>query len=111
MDYLEKMPLADAAAIRSQLYDMSSEVFEQNGMATEPIKGGRLINLGNGYFARFSVSICEPEKVDKWRNEYAEQLQKNAEKAQARADKEAEKARKAAERAAKKHKEEEPIEE
>ena len=103
---MEKMNVKDQASTRANLYMMVSEVLEQNGMATQPIKGGRLIDLGNGYFGKISISVCDPEKVDAYVEAYAEQMQVNAERAAARAEKEAEKARKAAERASKKSEDE-----
>lgn len=102
METLAKMDTISAAAFRANIYDIIAKALEENGMTTEPIKGGRLIDLGNGYYGKIAVSICDPAKIGTWREEYAEQLRKKAERAQAHADKEAEKARKAAEKAAKK---------
>lgn len=65
---------------RKHLYEILSATLENDNMMTEPVKGGRLIDLNNGYFAKFAVSICDPEKVEKYRNEYADQLRKNAER-------------------------------
>ena len=103
METLAKMDTISAAAFRTNIYDIVTKTLEENGMATEPVKGGRLIDLGNGYYGKIAVSICDPAKIEIWREEYAEQLRKKAERAQAHADKEAEKARKAAEKAAKKN--------
>lgn len=98
---MEKMAVKDQATTRANVYGLVTEILEQNGMPTQPIKGGRLIDLGNGYFGKISVSVCDPSKVDEYVQAYAEQMQVNAERAQARAEKEAEKARKAEERATK----------
>lgn len=95
-----KMASKDAVAVRAQAYDVITEALASVGMETEPIKGGRLVDLGNGFFGRVQFSVCETEKVQGYRDEYAEQLQKDAEKAIERAKKADEKAAKAAERAA-----------
>ena len=97
-----KMETKEQVATRARLYDAITEKLTSLGMDTETIKGGRLIDLGNGFFARVQVSICDVEKVPEYRAEYAEQLQKDAEKAIEKARKADEKAAKAAERAAKK---------
>lgn len=84
---MEKMGTVEQVATRKNLYELISATLEQNGMSTETIKGGRLIDLGNGYYGKFSVSICDPEKVDKYRDEYNEQVEKNAQRAAERAAK------------------------
>ena len=99
---LEKMGTAEATETRANLYNIAIAAFEQNGISAAPIKGGSLLNLGNGYHAKFTISICDPAKVDSYVEAYAEQQAKNAERAAVRAAKAEEKAAKAAERAAKK---------
>ena len=104
---MEKMNVANQVVVRREFYDAITETMWGKGYTTEPIKGGILVNLPDGYCVKVSVSVCDPEKVDGWRQEYAEQMEKNAARAAARAEKEREKAEKARERAEKKAKKEE----
>lgn len=99
---LEKMNVKEAAEVRANLYDTVLTELDARGMSNQPVKGGALVDLGTGYFAKVSIAICDPAKVDGYIQEYAEQQAKNAERAAERAAKAEEKARKAAERAAKK---------
>lgn len=101
---MEKMDVVKQVATRKFLYEVVVDALHSNGFSTEPIKGGILIDLNNGYHAKAAISICDPEKVEVWRSEYAEQMEKNAQKAAIRAEKEREKAEKAKARAAKKNK-------
>ena len=101
---MEKMDVVKQVATRKSLYEIVVDALHSNGFSTEPIKGGILIDLNNGYHAKAAISICDPEKVEGWRSEYAEQMEKNAQKAAVRAEKEREKAEKAKARAAKKNK-------
>ena len=101
---MEKMDVVKQVATRKFLYEVIVDALHSNGFSTEPIKGGILIDLNNGYHAKAAISICDPEKVEGWRSEYAEQMEKNAQKAAIRAEKEREKAEKAKARAAKKNK-------
>lgn len=99
---LEKMSTGEAAETRANLYNIAISAFEQNGIAAIPIKGGSLLDLGNGYHAKLAVSVCDPKKVGSYIEAYAEQQAKNAARMAERAARAEEKARKAAERAAKK---------
>ena len=99
---LEKMATAAAVETRANLYNIAISAFEKNGISAAPIKGGSLLDLGNGYHAKLTISICDPTKVGSYVEAYAEQQAKNAERAAAAAEKAEEKARKAEERAAKK---------
>lgn len=91
---MEKMTTKNAAVVRENLYEICMRAFDEYGYAVENIKGGKLINFGEG-FAKVSISICDPEKVDKWREEYNEQQEKNLERATKKAQKEFEKKAKA----------------
>ena len=106
---MEKMNMKAQVTTRKELYDIVIKALGAEGYSTEPIKGGILIDLGEGYYAKAAISICDPEKVGAWRHEYAEQMEKNAQKAAARAEKEREKAEKAKARAEKKNKKEEKL--
>lgn len=99
---MEKMNVAQQVSTRKALYELLVNALNDNLLYTEPIKGGILIDLNNGYYAKAAISICDPDKVDGWRAEYAEQMEKNARNAAARAEREREKAEKAKARAAKK---------
>lgn len=100
---MEKMPVKVQAETRANLYRIVTDALESEKFPTQPIKGGRLIDLGNGYFGKVSVSIVDPDNVEPAIQAYADQMKVNAARAAERAEKEAEKARKAAERAAKKN--------
>lgn len=95
---MDKMSMKEQAEVRVNLYSMAEKVLNDNGYYTEHIKGGMLINIGNGRYAKMSVSICDSDKVDKWREEYAESMAKKADKAEAKAERERLKAEKAAKR-------------
>lgn len=97
---MEKMPTNQQIETRKELY---GKIENALGYTTEPISEGLLVDLGNGYFAKVKVSVCNAEKFDLegTRIDYAMKLQKRAEKAEAARIKAEEKARKAAERAAK----------
>ena len=106
---MEKMTVKDSAETRANLYNTAIGAFEASGLTTEPFKGGVLIDLGNGYFAKMAISICDATKFDleETRAEYAAQVEarnaaaeKAATKAAEKAKKEAEKAEKAAAKAA-----------
>lgn len=98
---IEKMTTIEQAEARANLYRLATDAFESAGFATQPIKGGRLIGLGDGHYAKVSISICDPDKVDNAIQAYADQMRVNAAWAAERAARAEEKARKAAERAAK----------
>lgn len=104
---MEKMDMKTQVIVRKNLYDIVIEALTANNYSTEPIKGGILIDVGNGYHAKAAINICDPEKVETWRQEYAEQMEKNAQKAALRAEKERDKAEKAKARAEKRPKREE----
>ena len=98
---LEKMAVKAQAETRAHLYRIVTDALEVEKLPTQPIKGGRLIALGNGYYGKVSISIIDPSNVEPAIQAYADQMRVNAARAAERAEKEAEKARKAAERAAK----------
>ena len=98
---LEKMAVKAQAETRANLYRIVTDALEVEKFPTQPIKGGRLIDLGNGYYGKVSISIIDPSNVEPAIQAYADQMRINAARAAERAEREAEKARKAAERAAK----------
>lgn len=99
---MEKMATKTQVETRANLYQTVLDALALNGITNEPIKGGSLLDLGNGYHAKLTISVCDPEKVQKYLDEYAEQQSKNATRAAEKAAKDAEKARKASEKAAEK---------
>ena len=98
---IEKMSTVEAIEVRKTLYSIATEALNMAGVETQPVKGGSLITLNDGHFAKLAISVCDPSKVDGYIAEYAEQQAKNAQRAAEAAAKAEEKARKAAERAAK----------
>lgn len=100
---MEKLTVKESAEIRAGLYDVTLGALDNAGFPTETIKGGALIHLANGYFAKISISVCDASKFDleATRAEYQAQLEARAEAAAKAAAKVAEKEAKAAERAAK----------
>ncbi len=100
---MEKLSVKEAAETRANLYAVTREAIENAGLNTEPIKGGVLIALPDGYFAKMAISICDATKfdVEEARSEYQAQLKARAEAAEKALAKEAEKAAKAAAKAAK----------
>lgn len=106
---MEKMTVKESAETRATLYNTAISALEATGLKTEPFKGGVLVDLGNGYFAKMAISVCDATKFDleETRAEYAAQVEarnvaaeKAAAKAAEKAKKEAEKAEKAAAKAA-----------
>ena len=98
---MEKMAIKAQAETRANLYRIVTDALGSENFATQPIKGGRLIDLNNGYYAKVSISIIDPNNVEPAIQAYADQMRVNAARAAERAEREAEKALKAAERAAK----------
>ena len=100
---MEKMTVKDSAETRANLYNTAIEAFETEGLKTEPFKGGVLIDLGNGYFAKMAISVCDATKFDleETRAEYAAQVEARNAAAEKAATKAAEKAKKDAEKAEK----------
>ena len=100
---MEKMSMAKQAETRATLYEKALSSLAVAGYKTETIKGGSLIDLGDGYFAKLSISICDPTKFDleQTRADYQESVAKAAERAEVKAQKMREKAEKAAAKAAK----------
>lgn len=100
---MEKMSMAKSAEVRATLYEKALNSLAVAGYNTETIKGGALIDLGDGYYAKMSISICDATKFDleATRAEYQEAMAKAAERAEAKATKAREKAEKAAAKAAK----------
>ena len=73
---MDKMNVKQAPEVRATLYSLTCAALSQNGMPTESIKGGALIDLGDGYFAKMSISICDASKfnVEDARADYQEQI-------------------------------------
>ena len=61
---MDKMGIKEATEIRSQLYSLVNEELNASGFETEPIKGGVLIHLPDGYFAKLAISINDATKFD-----------------------------------------------
>lgn len=99
---MEKLSVKEATATRVELYGIATAALDAQGFVTEPIKGGSLVDLGNGYFAKLTISVCDASKldVDALRAEYTEAVEKRAAKAVEAQAKAAVKAAKAAEREA-----------
>lgn len=99
----EKMSAKGQVEVRANLYGIVLAALGNAGYATETVKGGSLIDLGEGQFAVLNIAIKNSEKfdADTARKEYAEQQTKNAEKKAEAAAKATAKAAKAAERTAK----------
>lgn len=106
MEDLKKLSPKESAEIRANLYELALDAIELAGFETEPIKGGALIHLNDGYFAKLAISACDVTKfnLENTRAEYQAQLAKRAEAAQKAAIRAAEKAEKEAKAAAKKAK-------
>lgn len=70
------MNVKQATETRASLYGIACNALNQNGMPTESIRGGALIDLGNGYFAKMSISICDATKfsAEDARADYQEQM-------------------------------------
>ena len=100
---MEKMSMAKQAEVRKELYEKALSSLAVAGYPTETIKGGALIDLGDGQYAKLSISICDPTKFDleQTRADYQESVAKAAERAEAKAQRMREKAEKAAAKAAK----------
>lgn len=100
---MEKMSIAKATETRATLYETALRAISVAGYPTETIKGGALISLGDGQYAKMNISICDATKFDleKTRQEYREAVERAAERAEAKAKKAREKAERAAEKAAK----------
>ena len=95
---MEKLTVKESAEIRSNLYEVTLSALDESGFVTETIKGGALIHLPNGYFAKISISVCDATKFDleETRAEYQAQLEARAEATAKAAAKAAEKEAKAA---------------
>lgn len=61
---MDKMTVKDSAETRANLYNTAIDAFEASGLTTEPFKGGVLVDLGNGYFAKMAISVCDATKFD-----------------------------------------------
>lgn len=99
----EKMSAKEQVEVRANLYEIALTALGNAGYATETVKGGSLVDLGNGQFAVLNIAVKNSEKfdVDEARQQYADQQTKNAEKKAEVAAKAEAKAAKAAERTAK----------
>ena len=87
----------EKAALRSDLYAIIEKAVRNWGaISVEPVQGGIVVELSSGAFAKIAISVCSDEKVDKWRKEYEEVIQRKTEKAQLHALRELIKAKKAA---------------
>jgi hypothetical protein len=100
---MEKMSVKAQAETRANLYQVTSEALRAAGKNIEPFKGGVLIDLGEGYWGKMNIAVCDASKFDVQvaRAEYQDKLTKDAEKAQKRAEKLAKDAEKAAAKAEK----------
>ena len=80
---MEKMPVAQQTEIRKNVYGLIVDTLNQSGFTTEPVKGGVLVDLGEGYFGTVSFSVHDATKfdVETVRALYQESLEKKAEKA------------------------------
>ena len=105
---MDKMSIKDATDVRVNLYGVTIDALQNEGFVVEPIKGGSLIHLGNGYFAKMAISVCDASKFDleATRAEYAEAVATRKVKTEeAKAKAEAKEAAKAEREAAKAEKE------
>lgn len=100
---MEKMGTKLQAETRANLYEVALKGVANAGFETETIKGGALIHLPDGYFAKMTVTICDATKfdLDATREEYQAKLAADAERAAKAMAAAEEKARKAEEKAAK----------
>ena len=97
---MEKMTTQEAATTRAGLYATTRDALEAAGFPTESIKGGALIDLGNGQYAKLAISICDATKFDleATRAEYHAQVEARELAAKKAIEKAAEKARREAEK-------------
>lgn len=94
---MEMITPKEKAALRSDLYTIIEKAIRNWGaINVEPVQGGMTVELNSGAFAKIAISVCSGEKVDKWRREYEEVIQRKTEKAQLHALRESIKAQKAA---------------
>ena len=100
---MEKMSVKDSATKRSEIYNIVASALADAGYESEAIKGGRLVDLGEGYFGKINFAVCDATKfdLDATRAEYADACVKAAERAEASRLKAEEKEKEAKERAAK----------
>lgn len=100
---MEKMSVKAQAETRANLYQVTEAALINAGKETEPFKGGILVNLGEGYWAKMNITVCDATKfdIDAVRAEYQASLDAKAEKAAKHAEKLAKEAEKAAAKAAK----------
>ena len=97
---MEKLGVKEAAIVRADAYARALAGFADCTIDT--IKGGAMITTPEGIILTVAVTIKNPEKFDPdvARQEYADQLAKNAARAEAARIKAEEKAAKAAARTA-----------
>lgn len=95
---MEKMNVKAQTEVRSTLYGEAIKGINELGYETETIKGGTLIHLPDGYFAKMTISVCDATKFDleKTRSEYQTALEARAARAEAAAKKAREKVEKEA---------------
>lgn len=98
---MEKLGVKEAAVVRAEAYEKALAGFTDCTIDT--IKGGAMITTADGIILTLTVTVKNPEKFDPdvARQEYADQLAKNAARAEAARIKAEEKAAKAAARTAK----------
>lgn len=98
---MEKLGVKEAAVVRAEAYEKALAGFTDCTIDT--IKGGSMITTADGTVLTLTVTVKNPEKFnpDVARQEYADQLAKNAARAEAARIKAEEKAAKAAARTAK----------
>ena len=99
---MDKLSIKESTETRVNLYEIATEALNEKGFATEPIKGGVLVSLADGYFAKLALSVCDATKFDleATRTEYADIVAAREERAAKAKAKVEEKAAKAAEREA-----------
>ena len=83
---MEKMSVKAQAETRANLYQVTGDALRAAGKNIEPFKGGILIDLGEGYWGKMNIAVCDATKFDieEARTEYQEKLTRDAEKAQKR---------------------------
>lgn len=100
---MDKMNTKVQADMRSMMYTIVSEALDDAGYITEMGSDGRIIDLGNGYYGKLKISICDATKfsITDEREKVAAKAMAAAERAEKARIRAEEKERKRAERAAK----------
>lgn len=100
---MDKMNTKAQANTRATIYDIVSEALANAGYATEMGTDGRVIDLGDGYYGKLKISVCDATKfsITDEREKVAAKAMAAAERAEKARIRAEEKERKRAERAAK----------